>query len=177
MTKLRIRFCLLAPVIVGLASPTFSSPQQPQIILPDQAAALVKPLLDLREQSFRECGESGLFTSPSPCITGEAYNHEMARSRRLNDLLQRLINQHQPGSEEALVTLMCFNIGESEEELDAVMNQGKRMLPLLEKYKANRPVFHDRKYSDSVYRSTGSKMNYFSSAIQAIKAGRRSSSD
>lgn len=174
MRTFRSVFCSLLLLICGAAKSAMCSDHQPQVVVSQRAATLVKPLLDLREQSVSECGEPG---SPSKCTSGEAYNRQRARSRRFGELLQGLIKQNHSGADEALVTLMCFQIGESQEELDAVIKRGKRMLPLLKKYKENRPVIKGNKYPDSIYRSTSSKEEYFDSAIRAIKAGRSGSSD
>jgi hypothetical protein len=167
-------FCVFVFISGAVTTSAASSEKAHVVVLSEQVAGLVKLLLDLREQSINECGEPG---SPSKCIGGEAYDHERVRTRRFEELLHGLTRQPGKSGDEALVTLMCFYIGESEEELDAVIKRGKRMLPLLEKYKQNTPVIRDKRYPHSMYKASASKKEYFDGAIEAIKAGRHSSAE
>ena len=72
-------------------------------------------------------------------------------------------------ADEALVVLMCFDIGESHE--DAVIERGKRMLPLLNKYRERSPKVQHRSYPDSMLRGVSSKNDAFGLAVKAINLG------
>src|SRR4051812_16529461 len=80
-----------------------------------QAAALLRPILD-EVQKGAEHDE-----------------------RRLSNLLYGLTEKRGRAADEALVVLMCFDVGELQEEADAVIARGKKMLPLLDKYQRRNP--------------------------------------
>ena len=58
---------------------------------------------------------------------------------RLGNLLYGLTQKKGRAAYEALAVLMCFYVGESQEETDAVIARDKRMLPLLKKYQDKNP--------------------------------------
>jgi hypothetical protein len=71
---------------------------------------------------------------------------------------------------------MCFDIGESQEEEDAVIVRGRRMLSLLRKYRNNTPTIPDRNY-DRLLRGAPSKSDAFEGAERAIRRGWHSTAD
>jgi len=96
---------------------------------------------------------------------------------RLGNLLYGLTQKKGQASDEALVVLMCFYVGESQEETDAVIARGKRMLPLLKKYQDKDPKIPGRTYPDSMLKGISSKDDAFEGAVKAINRGWHSTSD
>jgi len=72
---------------------------------------------------------------------------------------------------------MCFDVGESQEETDAVIARGKRMLPLLKKYQDKNPKIAGRTCPDSMLKGTSSKADGFEAAVKAINHGWHSTAD
>jgi hypothetical protein len=68
-------------------------------------------------------------------------------------------------------------VGESQEEVDAVIARGKRMLPLLKKYQDRNPKVPSRTYPDSMLKGTSTKDDAFESAVKAINHGWHSTAD
>ena len=118
-----------------------------QVLVPENVAALLRPILDIQQQSIQHCGALG---EPSPCISGKAYLEQHRRSTELNRRLQSLIGIHTLAADEALVVLNCFYIGESQEEADAVLQRGGRMLPIISKYEKAIPKIPNRNYPTSM---------------------------
>ena len=123
------------------------------VAVPAQAAALLRPILD-EMQKGTEHDES-----------------------RLGNLLYGLTQKKGRAADEALVVLMCFYVGESQEETDAVIARGKRMLPLLKKYQDKNPNISGRTYPDSMLRGISSKDDAFKGAVKAIEHGWHSTAD
>jgi hypothetical protein len=94
-------------------------------MVPAQDAALLRPILDERKKGAQQEGVRG------------------------GNLLYGLTQKKGRAADEALVVLMCFYMGESREETDAVIARGKRMLPLLKKYQDKNPKIPSRTYPDS----------------------------
>ncbi len=97
--------------------------------------------------------------------------------RRLSKLLYGLTQKQGRASDEALVVLMCFDVGESQEVTDAVIVRGKRMLPLLKKYQGKNPKIAGRTYPDSMLKGTSSKADTFEGAVKAINHGWHGTAD
>jgi hypothetical protein len=72
---------------------------------------------------------------------------------------------------------MCFYIGESQEETDAVIRRGPEMLVYLRKYQYRDPEIPNCRYPDSIRKSTSIKETDFEGAINAIRHGRRGTWD
>jgi len=136
------------------------------IIVPENVASVVRPLLDLRQESISQCGIPG---TPSKCIDGQAYTEERAREEKFNRLLERLITQQGPSIDEGLVVLMCFYVGESGEEVDSVISRGRRMIPYLQKYGNRIPAIPNRYYASSMLNDAGITQEQFRGAMLAIK--------
>ena len=115
-----------------------------------------------------QCGEAG---SPSRCIDGKAYEQQQQREQKLNRLLKQLTRRKGLEADEALAVLMCFYLGDSQEETDAVINRGRRMLKYLGKYRFAVPVLPGRAYSASMLKKSSAKADDFAGAIKAIRKG------
>jgi len=123
------------------------------VIVPVQAAVLLRPILD-EVQKGTEHDES-----------------------RLSNLLYGLTQKKGHAADEALVVLMCFYVGESQEEEDALIARGSRLLPLLQKYEARNPKVPGRTYPDSMLKGISGKGDSFKGAVKAIKHGWHSTAD
>ncbi len=77
-------------------------------------------------------------------------------------------------SDEALVVLMNFYVGESlgEDLLHQVTVRGKRMLPLLLKYRNAHVVFSSRTYPSSLLLGPDVRKENFDDAINGVRAGK-----
>lgn len=96
---------------------------------------------------------------------------------QLSNLLNDLTRKRGRVADQALVVLMCFDLGESQEATDAVIARGKRMLPLLEKYQGTNSKVPGRTYSDSMLKGVSSKTDAFEGAVKAINHGWHSTAD
>src|SRR3954468_14130154 len=121
--KVWVLFCCLSAVLPLAAEAQVSAPREASqssdktqsVAVPAQVAALVRPILDEKQKGAQ---------------------HDESR---LSKLLYGLTQKQGHTADEALVVLMCFDVGESQEETDAVIGRGKRMLPLLKKYQDKNP--------------------------------------
>lgn len=95
----------------------------------------------------------------------------------LGNLLYRLTRKKGSAADEALVVLMCFDVGESQEETDAVIARGKRMLPLINKYENRDPIVEGRSYPKVMLKGALIKDEAFRGAVKAIQHGWHSTSD
>jgi hypothetical protein len=168
---LAVRWLILLTVAfsTGLAQ---EAGQRPFTTVPEQVAALVRPILDLRQQSTTECGEPGESTRKA-CLYGTGYEHERERWRNVAEGIANLTSRKTTATDEALVVLMCYYVGESGEHIDEVINRGRQMLPYLRKYEVGTPVIPGRRYPESLLTSPGVKKDQFTGAIDAIKHGRK----
>jgi hypothetical protein len=123
------------------------------VAVPAKAAALLRPILD-EMQKGTEHDES-----------------------RLGNLLYGLTQKKGRAADEALVVLMCFYVGESQEETDAVIARGKKMLPLLKKYQDKNPRIPGRTYPDSMLTGLSAKDDAFEGAVKSINHGWHSTAD
>src|SRR5579863_6493170 len=122
-------------------------------VVPTQVAALLRPILDERQKGTQQ--DESL----------------------ISHLLYALSQKKGRVADEALVVLMCFDVGESQEETDAVIARGRRMLPYLKKYRAGNPRFPERTYPDSMLKSAPAKSDAFEGAVKAINHGWHSTAD
>jgi hypothetical protein len=95
----------------------------------------------------------------------------------LGELFHALTETKGRFADEALVVLMCFDMGESQEEADAVIARGRRMLPYIKKFQDNTPKIPERSYDDSMLKSPYSKDIAFQGAVKAINHGWHSTAD
>jgi hypothetical protein len=77
-------------------------------------------------------------------------------------------------SDEALVVLMNFYVGESLQPdlVHEVTLRGKRMLSLLVKYRQESVTFTDRKYAQSLLLADDIRQRDFDNAINSVRSGR-----
>jgi hypothetical protein len=149
-----------------------------KIVVPERVAALVRPILDLRQASVAECGEPGEATRQA-CLTGTGYKHEQERWRKVAQEVGNLISHktatadEATTADEALVVLMCYYTGESGDNEDGVINRGRRELPYLLKYRQSDPVIPQRTYPGSMRLAPDAKEESFQIAINAIKKGEK----
>ena len=146
--------------------------QQPSTTVPQKVAALVRPILDQRQQSIMQCGEPGESTRKA-CLYGTGYEHERERWRNVAEGIANLTSRKTTATDEALVVLMCFYVGESGEHIDEVINRGRQMLPYLRKYEVRTPVIPGRRYSESLLTRPDVKKDDFTGAIDAINHRRK----
>lgn len=130
-----------------------SNEGMPGVAVPAQVAALLRPILDEKQKSGQ---------------------HDESR---LGNLLYGLTQKKGHLADEALVVLMCFDVGEPQEETDAVIARGKRMLPNLRKYQDGNPKIPGRTYPDSMLKVPSSKTDTFEGAVKAINHGWHSTAD
>jgi hypothetical protein len=149
----------------------FAADSQPHVVVPEQAAALIRPILDLQAESIAECGEPG--TSTPSCLTGKGYERSKTRWQKIEEGLAKLIAQQGTTADEALVVLMCYYTGESGDNEDGVINRGRQELPYLLKYRKLDPVIPQRAYPSSMRLARHVKEESFQSAINATKNGEK----
>ena len=171
---LGMRLCWLVFCLSLLCSVPGGSAEAETISVPETVATLVRPMLDLLQESIVECGERG---KPSSCTDGERYVHERERTRKFEGAVRRLTKERGRSSDEALVVLICYNIGESQEETDAVIKRGQRMLPYLQKYRDQIPIIPSRQYPDSMLHNPANKIENFEGAMRAIRNHWKSTAD
>jgi hypothetical protein len=164
MKTVRKNLMLLSSLtaLVILSTAAQSTTQKPGLLsngpsrsvdVPPLVAALVQPILDERGK-----------------------RHQQGHNR-LGSLLYTLTQKRGRAADEALVVLMCFDVGESQEETDAVIARGRRMLRLLEKYEDKNPRIPDRSYPDSMLKGSSAKADAFQGAAKAIEHGWHSTAD
>jgi hypothetical protein len=126
------------------------------VMVPERVAVLLRPVLDALQRS-REEGQS---------------------DQTRNELFYALTKERGHFADEALVVLMCFDVmGESQEDTDAVIARGRKMLPYITKYRNRDPKIPQRAYPTSMMKNTFRKGDDFQGAIKAIKHGWRGTWD
>jgi hypothetical protein len=178
--KSKLRFLvLLMPILVCMAhaqTPASKSPatrRMPQkLTVPEPVAHLIRPLLDLRQKSQRPEINCPADADPTKCTDS---NDDFENN--FEELLAKLSGRKDSVSDEALVVLMCFYLGESQEETDAVIGRGRRMLRYLNKYRYVTPHIPGRSYPGSMFKDHSVKADDFAGAIRAIQKGLRSTAE
>jgi hypothetical protein len=157
-----LSFCL-SMVLPLVAEPQTSSPKPASpydkaqsVVVPAQVAALIRPVLDELQKYRSEGGRD---------------------EHQLDEVFRDMTEKKGRFADEALVILMCFDMGESQEETDAVIAPGKRMLPYLKKYQDKNPKFLGRTYPNSMLKGFSSKSEAFEGAVRAINHGWHSTAD
>jgi hypothetical protein len=127
------------------------------VIPPKETQVLLRPILSLR--------------ADAESLEGERHQAALERSEKL---IARLFKMKTRASDEALVVLMDFYVGESLQPdlVHEVTARGKRMLPLLLKYSTASVTFSDWKYPPSMLLTDEVRMKNFQDAIGAVRAGR-----
>jgi len=106
---------------------------------------------------------------------GKDQNTAFLEAERLTG---KLFQDRTKSSDEALVVLMNFYVGEAtgEDVLHHITVRGKRMLPLLLKYRDTRVIFSKKDYA-SILLPADVRRENFDSAIKNIKAGKTMGED
>jgi hypothetical protein len=119
------------------------------VAVPEQVSVLVRPVLDELQRYRSDDGKT---------------------PQRLLEYFYALTKKQGRFSDEALVVLMCFDVmGESQEDADAVIARGRKMLPYIEKYQHLTPKVSGRTYPDSLLKSYSEKQNAFQGTTKAIQ--------
>jgi hypothetical protein len=135
LSFLTVRKLLLAFLLTAVSTRALAGESaQQQVVVPELVAAIVRPILDLREESIADCGEPGMPTEPK-CLTGDGYDREQTRWWKVAEGVGAVIAQKGATADEAFVVLMCYYTGEYGDDIDAVINRGRRMLPYLQQYR------------------------------------------
>jgi hypothetical protein len=127
------------------------------VVPPVAVQEMVKPILDL-------CKETR---------TADLERHNAA-VWQVGKLTGDLFDIKTRSSDEALVVLMNFYIGESfgEDLLHEITVRGKRMLPLLLKYRKATVAFSGKKYPSSLLVPPEVRKENFDEVIEAVRAGK-----
>lgn len=127
------------------------------VLPPADVQEKVKPILDLCEEA--------------QALRGERHN---AAFYQIDGMTGELFQMKTKSSDEALVVLMNFYLGESIDEdlLHEVSVRGKRMLPLLLKYRNARVVFSQKKYPSSLLVAADVRRQNFDEVITSIRSGK-----
>ena len=167
-----VGFRWLRFLILAVGTITAQTDAKHLVTVPEQVAALLQPILDLRQQSITECGQPGK-PSRKTCLSGIGHKREQQRWWKVGEGIAHLASQKTAAADEALVVLMCYYTGESGDNEDAVINRGRRELPYLLKYRKSDPVIPEKKYSDSMRLNREAKTESFQIAITAIRKGEK----
>jgi hypothetical protein len=127
------------------------------VVPPREVQEKVRPILDLCEEA--------------EAAQGERQNATFHQAAKLTGQLFRVKTK---SSDEALVVLMNFYIGESpgEDLRHQVTVRGKRMLPLLLKYRNARVTFSQKNYPSSLLLAADVKKQNFDEVIKSVRAGK-----
>jgi hypothetical protein len=122
-----------------------------------ETQALLSPILSLR--------------ADAESLEGEEKQSALEKSEKL---IARLFKMKTRASDEALVVLMNFYVGESLQPdlVHEVTVRGKRMLPLLLKYSTASVSFSEREYPSSMLLADDVRKKNFQDAIEAMRSGR-----
>jgi hypothetical protein len=124
-----------------------------EVAVPESVGLLVRPILDEKQKG------------------------SLHDEHKLNALMYRLTQTSGQAADEALVVLMCFDTGESQEEADAVVSRGKKMLPVLQKYRNSTPAISERSYGSSMLKAQVNKAEIFDGVVKAINQGWHSTAE
>jgi hypothetical protein len=152
MTKQRLRILIFTIALTLQAANVTAA-----IVPPRNVQELVEPILSLCAEARESQGE-----------------RQNAAFWQAAGLIGKLIDMKTQSSDEGLVVLMNFYIGEAtgEDVLHQVTVRGKRMLPLLLKYRNAHVVFSNRKYPSSLLLAPDVKKEDFDDAIKSVRAGK-----
>jgi hypothetical protein len=144
---------LIFALALLLQTPT----KAPTIIPPKEVHDIVEPILDLCVQAEMSRGE-------------QQNDANWRAAKLIGDLLQSKAKN----SDEALVVLMNFYIGESTggDLRHQISVRGKRMLPLLVKYRAARVSFPNRSYPSSILLEPDIRNRDFDEVIKYVRKGK-----
>jgi hypothetical protein len=147
-----MKFLIYVLILISQISASTTS-----VVPQKEAQALLSPILSLR--------------ADAESMEGEEKQSALEKSEKL---IARLFKMKTRASDEALVVLMNFYVGESLQPdlVHEVTVRGKRMLPLLLKYRAASVTFSERKYPSSMLLTDEVREKNFQDAIEGIRSGR-----
>ena len=122
-----------------------------------ETQTLLSPILSLR--------------ADAESLEGKEKQSALEKSEKL---IARLFEMKTRASDEALVVLMNFYVGESLQPdlVHEVTLRGKRMLPLLLKYSTASVTFSEREYPSSMLLTDEVRKKNFQDAIEGVRSGR-----
>ena len=151
------RFLLLKIIVIvcGIwaAQPALTAQE---IQVPDKPATLVKPILDAMRLAVKK--------QPVDESEGSPFWHS-------GELLGRLFKDRSRASDEALIVLLSYYLGESNggDLVDEITERGRRMLPYLERYECCLARIPGRQYPDRMVLPSEVRRSLFEEAITNIK--------
>jgi hypothetical protein len=127
------------------------------VIPPATVQTLVSPFLDLRVRAESAHGEE-----------------EQSAIQQSEKLLAQLFKLNTRASDEALVVFMNYYVGESmgSDLIHQVTLRGRRMLPLLMKYRKASVSFPNKRYPSSLLLAADVRQANFRNAINSIQSGK-----
>jgi hypothetical protein len=127
------------------------------VVPPASVQERVKPILALCEKA-----------------QGASVERQTAVFWQVGKLTGDLFRMKTKSSDEALVVLMNFYIGEAsgEDLVHEITVRGKRMLPLLLKYRNATVIFSRKKYPSSLLLAPDVKKESFDDTIESIRTGK-----
>lgn len=147
----------MKPLILAITLALQMSSIAATVVPPMDVQEKVGPILDLCQLAEK--------------AQGEAQNAAFFQAGKLVGALFRAKSK---SSDETLVVLMNFYIGEAsgEDLLHQVSVRGKRMLPLLMKYRDASVMLPKREISSSILLSPDVKRENFDNVIKNVRAGK-----
>lgn len=134
----------------------------PDIVPPREVQHMLRPILDA-------------------CVVAQTIEGKRREAEyyHATQLVGKLLNATTRSRDEALVVLMNFYTGESsgEDIVHQITVRGKRMLPLLYKYRKARVAFPGADYPSSIFLPMDVKESLFDEAITNIRQGRVAGED
>ena len=120
-----------------------------------EVAKLVIPILDEQQKVLEGRGDEEL----------------------LGRLIMDLVSNSTKESDEALAVLMCFYIGESQEEADALIRRGRRVSKFLSIYRTRTPIIPNRTYPERMFLDSKTRRQRMDGVLRAIRKGWKSTAD
>lgn len=128
--------------------------------VPPSVSKLITPILDAIEEAHK---------GPQPM------NEEKGSSLwRADVLMGKLFANRSPASDEALVALLYYYLGEANggDQMEEIICRGKRMLPYLRKYESYSPQIPERHYPKELLLAPETVAEDFRDAIDEINKGK-----
>ena len=129
------------------------------VMVPPSVAKLVAPILDAAEEAHE---------GPQPMIEEKG-----SSLWRVSALMGKLFDNKSPASDEALVALLYYYLGEAngEDQFQEIICRGKRMLPYLGKYRSHFPDIPNRHYRKEILLESETVSEKFRDVTDEIKKG------
>lgn len=156
--KIHIAFVFGLTMLIWLFASEVRS-EEVQVEVPPPVAKCVSPILDTVVDVRR---------AEKKRLPSERLESNIGR------LLGRLIADKNPTTDEALVVLVQFYIGEanSEDILHEVTKRGQRMIPFLRKYMRGSAHIPGKYYPASIRANPQTSIGFMETAIESIKDGK-----